>query len=150
MSPGFVSRWAVRQVHAVAPGDVDAAGAVTAEAIDRWIGEACDEYLASCGAVRAAARRLGLEVRHRTGGLPPGGLPGRPSSVTVSASATEVRPRSFTLAVRLRSHGPAGDASIDTSRSVRLEDPATGAAGDLGDAVRDELIAIEQSARHVG
>lgn len=150
MAPGFVSRWAVRQHHAVAPADLDAAGAATREAIDRWVGEACDEYLARCDALRQAGERLGLDVRRRAGGLPPGGLAGRPTTVMVSASAIELRPRSFTLAVRLSSSGRDGDVSIDTACSVQLEDPVTGTAGDLGGAVRDELIAIEQSARHLG
>ena len=68
--------------------------------------------------------------------------------MVVTASVTEVGPSSFRLAVRLRPAG--GEGTVDAVCVVVLEDPATGRAGPIDHDVRDELIAIEGSARHIG
>jgi acyl-CoA thioesterase FadM len=68
--------------------------------------------------------------------------------VAVSAGAREVGRSSFTIAVRLRAAGGAADVAVNAACVISLEDPATGEAHELGDEVRDELIALEQSAVH--
>ncbi|HTD49742.1 MAG TPA: hypothetical protein VK771_04035, partial [Acidimicrobiia bacterium] len=91
----------------------------------------------------------GLTVRKRTGGMPDGEFFGWPSTVVVTAGVTEFYPTSFTIAVRVRSYGRHDDDVVANVRCVvDLEDPATGEVCQLGDAVRDELIALEHAARH--
>jgi hypothetical protein len=51
------------------------------------------------------------------------------------------------LAVRVRTLG-AEDRVVNGSQRVELVDPVSGAAQELGTAIRDELIAIEHAARH--
>jgi hypothetical protein len=146
VSGGFVSRWPVRQVHDVAASDLDTGGAVGEEALERWVEAAWSERVALCPALR----RSGLRLCRRALDRPPAAGLGRPARVVVTAGVTEVRPASFTLAVRLRPvRGEAGRV-VDTRWLAWLEDPATGTAADLGDGVRDELIGAEQSARFTG
>jgi hypothetical protein len=67
------------------------------------------------------------------------------------ARATEVMPSSFTLTVRVRATGGGDDDRVTgTTCVVRLTDPATGEPVDLGEAVLDELVAMDRSARHIG
>jgi acyl-CoA thioesterase FadM len=143
----FVSRWVVLQQHDVAPGDVDDAGAVRDDTIAGWIANARDEYLDQCREVRER-QRAGQLVRFRPGEVPAGALVGNPTSVVVSAGATEIYPTSFTMAFRIRSYGSADDAAVNAACEVSLEDPATGETQELGDAIRDELIALEHAARY--
>jgi hypothetical protein len=143
----FVSRWVVLQQHDVAPGDLDDAGAVRADALDRWIVATRDEYLDQCTEVRER-QRSGLLIRFRPDAVPAGALPGRPASVTVSAGAKELYPDSFTMAFRIRAYGGTDDTVVNVACVVSLEDPATGAVQELGDAIRDQLIALEHAARH--
>jgi len=145
VSTGFAMRWPVLQRHAVADADLDEVGSVRQEVLDeRWVAEACAEYVGRCAALPPAA------VRQQAAPLPAGRVTGRPATVVVTARATEVRPSSFTLTVRLRATGGAADRVAGTTCEVRLEDPATGDAVDLGEAVLDELVAMDRSARHIG
>jgi acyl-CoA thioesterase FadM len=144
---GFVSKWVVRQEHTVRAEDVDADGDVRDDALARWVDEACAAYLAQCHVLAAAADRDGLLVRSRVGAIPPGARLGRPAAVAVSASAREFRTSSFTIAVRLRTGGEK-DVAVNASCVVSLEDVDTGSARELGDQVRDELIALEHAAAH--
>ena len=142
-----MSRWVVLQDHAVAAEDVDTSGAVRDDVLTRWITDARNEYLDQCRELRER-QRAGLLIRMRDGAIPAGAVRGRPASVTVSAGATEMYPTSFTMAFRVRSHGSADDVALNVTCEVSLEDPRTGDAPELGDAVRDELIALEHAARH--
>lgn len=144
---GFVSKWVVLHEHSVGAEDVDAAGDVRDDTLARWANGACAAYLAQCHVLAETARRDGLVVRSRIGALPHGAHLERPAAVTVSASAREVRPTSFTIAVRVRTGGE-NDVAVNTSCVVTLEHPDTGAARDLGSDVRDELIALEHAACH--
>ena len=67
----------------------------------------------------------------------------------VGVGATEIRPTSFTIALRLRPTGGDGDAAINAVYEVSLEDPQTGEARELGNDIRDELIALEHAASYV-
>ena len=69
--------------------------------------------------------------------------------MVVGAGATEIRPTSFTIAFRLRPTDGDGDDAINAACEVSLEDPETGEARELGNDIRDELIALEHAAAHV-
>jgi hypothetical protein len=144
VSAGFATRWPVVQRHAVADSDLDEHGAVRQEVLERWVAGVCAEYAGRCAALPPAA------VRQRQAPLPAGRLAGRPEAVVVAARATEVRPSSFTVTIRVRTIGGDDDAVAVTTCLIRLEDPATGQPVDLGQAVLDELVAMDRSARHIG
>lgn len=148
MSQGFAMIWPVRRIHTVTAADLDAGG-VRDEALERWVTAACAEYLDRCSVLESLRAGSGLRLVQRSAQLPKGARLGSPETVVASCSAPEVRPSSFTLAVRLRPRG--GDEAgrpVDTTCLVWLEDPATGEAAHLGNPVRDQLISIERSARH--
>jgi len=66
----------------------------------------------------------------------------------VSAGATEIWPTEFAIEVRLRTYGSGDDVAYSASCIVSIVDPSTGEAHELGEAVRDELIALAHAARH--
>ena len=144
----FVSRWVVAERRAVAAADLDADGIVRDDAVVAWIGAARDAYLERCAALRARRDRSGLVLRCRDGDVPAGRRLGRPAQVVVSAGATELRPDSFTMAFRLRTYGSGDDVVVNATCIVSLDDPVTGSAAALDDAIRDELIALEHAARY--
>lgn len=134
MSAGFVSRWAVLIRHEVAAEDLDPAGSLRRDVVERWASAACDRYLEECAAI--GPRRV-------RGAVPAVAALGRPALVAVSARATEVGPDSFTLSVRVRPIGGDEARPLDLTFTVEPE------AGRVTDEVRDGLIAIEHAARHV-
>jgi acyl-CoA thioesterase FadM len=143
---GFVSKWPVLHRHQVTAANTRAGGVLRDDVLRRWVEEACDAYLAECRAVAAS----GLAVRRRAGHDLRAERLWHPGLVLVSARATELRTSSFTIAIRVRGVGEgAREGSLDTAREIVLADPATGEARDVDDAIRDELIAIEQAARFV-
>jgi len=143
----FVSRWVVCNTYDVAAEHLDANGVLRPDALAGWIADARDAYLAEVRSVQALVDRgLLLRAAVDTAGAPP---IVRPARLVVSAGATEVYPASFTLAFRVRGYGAGGDdVVVNLAASVSLEDPATGAPVELGNEVRDELIALEHAARH--
>jgi acyl-CoA thioesterase FadM len=143
-----VSKWVVLESHAVAPDDLDAEGVLRDDAVARWIDDARRAYLDCCAVLRAAGERAGLAINCEMAELPTGAQFGAPETVNVSAGATEVWPDSFRIAFRIRSFGSMGDMAFNTSCTVSLEDPATGERAEIGDDVRDELIALAHNARH--
>ena len=145
---GFITKWAVRQDHPVTGDDLDADGTVRDGVLERWVAAACSAYLERCPVLQGKRERDGLELRQRARNLPAGGGLGRPESVVVTARATEFRPSSFVVAVRLRPLGGERDLAVDVWWEVQLEDPATGEPRELDSAVRDELISIEHAASH--
>ena len=144
----MVSKWVVLRDHVVDADDVDADGHVLDEILARWVDEACAAYLDQCRVLGEMRDREGLVLRSRVGSWPPGARLGRPTSVAVSAGAREVRRSSFTIAVRLRTSGGETDVTVNVASVVSLQDPVTRDARELGDDVRDELIALEQAAAH--
>jgi acyl-CoA thioesterase FadM len=145
---GFVARWPVLQQHRVTSRDVDAEGNVQESTLQRWAIDACSEYLDRCDSLQRLRTDSGLHLACRLSGATPGNALGRPAVVAVSAGVTEVRPRGFTIALRLRAFG-ADPATLSARCVVRLEDPATGEPQELGDAVRQELVALQHSATHL-
>jgi acyl-CoA thioesterase FadM len=134
--------------HPVTEQELDAEGVVSEEAVERWVTAARLAYLDHCTVLRRVQDQPGLALRHRPGTRPRGALRGRPTEVVVTASAGEVRPRSFTISVRLRPLGGDRDAPVNITFVIRLEDEVTGEARELGNEIRDELIALEHSATH--
>jgi acyl-CoA thioesterase FadM len=145
----FASKWVVRRKYAVGPDDLDSGGVVRAEAIERWIADTRSAYLEHCAALRALQEGAGLELRAHIHHAPAPERFGRPTAVVVGAGATEIRPTSFTIAFRLQPTDGDGDDAVNAACEVSLEDPETGAAHELGDDVRDELIALAHAAAHV-
>ncbi|MDQ1511180.1 MAG: hypothetical protein QOG50_3024 [Actinomycetota bacterium] len=131
------------------PDDLDSHGVVRAEAVERWIAETRSAYLERCAGLRELQDRSGLELRARIHQAPAPERFGQPTAVIVGAGATEIRPTSFTIAFRLRPTDGDGDDAINATCEVSLEDPATGDACELGNGVRDELIALAHAASEV-
>src|SRR4029077_20445353 len=98
-----------------------------------------------CAALRALQERAGLELLAHIHHAPAPERFGRPTAVVVGAGATEIRPTSFTIAFRLQPTDGDGDDAVNAACEVSLGDPATGDARELGDDVRDELIALEHA-----
>jgi hypothetical protein len=143
----FMTRWSVLQEHTVGPDDLGPDGEVTDAAVRRWIESACAAYLEQCRSLAERADREGADVQAEDGPLPTGADLGRPASVVVSASATEVFPDSFVLGVRLRPLDGHGRQVVNATRTIQVVD-AAGTAREIDAVIRDELIALEHAAHH--
>lgn len=119
-------------------------GPINDDTVAKWVADACAAYLALCTVIGHS----GLVVKSRIGTLPRGERLGRPTGVLVTASASEVRPSSFTIAVRLRPGGGDIEVPVNATCVIHLEDAATGEVRELGTDIRDELIVLEHAARH--
>jgi hypothetical protein len=141
------TRWVVAEEHEVTPADRTEDGAIAPTAIAAWTTAACRAYLDACPVLEAtrAAAALELVVTSPPLARP---LPAAPR-VVVTASATEVLPRAFVLATRLRTLGADDGQVVNATHEVTLVEPATGEAHEIGRDVRDELIAHEHAARHL-
>ena len=145
----FVSRWVEVREFTVTPADLSARGGVRAEAIDRWLAEARAAYLEHCIVLRELRDRSGLALRARFDQpLAPQRF-GTPTSIIIGVGATEIHPTSFTMAFRVRAIDVDGDTAINVTCAVALADPETGEACELGEDIRDELIALEHAASHI-
>jgi hypothetical protein len=140
------TRWVVSREHEVTAADRTEDGAIAPAAIAAWAAGACRAYLDGCPVLESARADEGLEVVVTPAPVP-GPLAPAPQ-VVVTASATEVLPRAFVLSTRLRTFGGDDDQVVDARHEVRLVDPASGEAQEIGRDVRDELIAHEHAARH--
>ena len=145
----FASRWVVFREFAVGPDDFDSDGVVRAATVERWMDETRAAYLERCVVLRELQERSGLELRARVHQAPAPERFGQPTELIVGAGATEIRPTSFTIALRLRPTGGDVDAAVNAAYEVSLEDPQTGEARELGTDIRDELIALEHAASYV-
>jgi acyl-CoA thioesterase FadM len=145
----FVSRWVEVREFTVTPGDLAAGGRVRTEAIGRWLAEARAAYLEHCVVLRELRKRSGLEIRAHFDQPPAPERFGTPTSIIIGVGATEIHPTSFTMAFRVRAIDADGDTAINLTCAVSLADPETGEACDLGDDIRDELIALEHAASHI-
>jgi acyl-CoA thioesterase FadM len=141
------TRWSVVQEHPVEAHDLED-GHVTADAIGRWAASARDEYLDQCEVLESTRTRDGLELELRDESRPDLEVLDGAARVVISASATEVFPTSFVVALRIRALGTESDQPVNLACTVRLVDPATGDPSPIDDAIRDELIALEHAARH--
>jgi len=145
----MVSRWVVSLSVDVTAGDIDAAGRCRPAAVDRWIGMAVEAYLADCRSL--VDDHPGASPVWAVIGDPadPAGL-GRVTGVELLATATEVLPSSFVVAVRIWPDAAAEARHLDARCSVRLVDEVTGATLPIDRAFRDKLIALEHAARFTG
>lgn len=146
---GFLTRWVVLRRQPVTGSDLGQDGVVADAAVRRWVDGAGSAYLERCAVLTRTRDEPGLALRCRAGALPRGALLGHPDSVLVSASASEVRPTSVTISVRLRPIGGDVDTALNATCTIVLENEATGELCPLGEDVRDELIALEHSAEHI-
>ncbi len=145
----YLSKWSIGLDYQVGDADLDADGFVTAETLGGWLSGAVDAYLAQVGQLRERAVGRWQLVR-RPSRQPRGGLLGpRPTDVFVTASATELRPTEFFVSVRVRAYGSGEDLPINTTCRVSIEDPRTGEQLDIGQAVRDEIVALEDAAEYM-
>jgi acyl-CoA thioesterase FadM len=144
----IVTRWPVLQEHRVSAEDLDANGGVRDEAVEGWAIAARSAYLARCPVLQEVQERSRLELQHRAVSSPSGAALVRPTIVVVTASAPEVRSRSFVIAVRIRPTGGNSHVTVDAAWVVRLVDPTTGEVQGIGDDIRDELIGLERSAQY--
>ena len=143
-----MTKWSVTQHHRIRPDDLRDDGRVSDAAVQRWIAIARSAYLAQCKVLETMRVRHGLKLRDRSTVQPGGAALAPASGVVVTASATEVLPSSFVISVRLRPVGGESDDPVNATCVIRLEDPTTGEAHEIGNDVRDELIALEHAARH--
>lgn len=141
----ILSTWAVARDVEVAPNDRDDNGMLLPASIDRWIATAVDDYLEACPAIAAAAAELPGRVR-RTCTTPDPASLGHPTALGLSATISEVLPDRFILRVRLRPLE--GDVDGPADAQCRLElIGSDGTAHAVDTALRDEVIAVERSAR---
>lgn len=146
---GIVTKWVVEEEHRVTTGDLTGDGLVREQTLLDWIDRARSLYLERCPLLRGRAEQPGVALRlGEPSGARAAGLGPRPEQVIVTASAKEIHPTSFTIAVRLRPIGGDTDRPLNVTCSVHLEDVATGTALELGRDIRDELIALEHAAQH--
>jgi hypothetical protein len=141
----IMTRWSVMAEHRVDAGDRDEHGVITDAAVDRWVRHACASYLDQCSELRQR-RDDGRELTEDLASVPTGAALGPAPAVFVSASATEVLPASFVIAVRLRTVDSTDDRIFNIRCEVRLVDGEQ--TLDIDNAIRDELIALEHAARH--
>jgi acyl-CoA thioesterase FadM len=144
---GIMSRWSIGLDKQVAPADLDSDGFVTTERLNAWVAEAVQAYLSQCHELDQLG--AGRSLLRRPSRLPRPSLLGRPADVLVTASATEVRPTEFIISVRVRPFGGDIDLPLNVTTRVSIEDPDTGEVVELGQAVRDELIALEHAADYM-
>jgi hypothetical protein len=144
----IVTRCSVLERLPVAPADRGTGGIVTDDAVRGWIDRVLTAYLDQCARVQQLRTEEGLALRHEVELAGTGASLGDATDVAVSASATEVLPTAFAIGVRIRGAGGDDDGLLLATVTVRLEDPATGVAREIGPDVRDELIALEHAARH--
>ena len=143
-----MSRWSVAAEHAVGDDDLAQDGAISAAAMDRWAATAAATYLEQCLQLEHRRAGAGLVRCAHLSDASRGRPLGRAPAVVVSATATQVLPNAFVIAIRIRPIGAESSDPVDLTCEVRLEDPSTGVAQELGNDIRDELIALEHAARH--
>jgi hypothetical protein len=143
-----ITRWAVLQEHAVTDDDLDPQDRVSDDAVEQWAIAARSAYLGRCHMLQGIRERLGLDLQGRTESRPSGAPLGRPTAVLVSASATEVRPGSFVILVRIRPIGDDNGIPVNVRWVIRLLGQDTERIHEITDNIRDELIELERSAEH--
>jgi hypothetical protein len=141
----ILSTWAVARDVEVALDDRDNNGMLLAASIESWIATAVDDYLDACPAISAAAAALPGRVR-RTGTTPDPADLGHPKALGLSATISEVLPDRLILRVRLRPLEGDVDGPADAQCRIELIG-SDGTARPVGNALRDEVIAVERGAR---
>ena len=128
--------------------DLDPQGRVSDDAVERWAVAARSAYLGRCRGLQSILEGLELEPQVRALGRPSGAPLGCPTAVVVTASATEVRPRSFVISVRIRPIEGVNGVPVNARWVIQLLRRDTGRVFEITDDIRDELIELERSAEH--
>jgi acyl-CoA thioesterase FadM len=111
-----------------------------------WFAEGRAAFFDQCPRLAAFLRTEDAELRptaEHVGRVDPASCAG---GVTIGVSVVEVRPSSFTMAVRIRPAGSAGRPT-DGRCTVLVQRRATGERLPIPHEVRDEFIAIQLAAR---
>jgi hypothetical protein len=133
-----LSKWPVLLVVPVGAGDVDGEGFLTDEACERLFAAGRAEYFALSRTVDADQVTV-IETSLPGRRAPVAQDAGAGAEVSISVSVTELFPDRFVMEARVR---PAvGDEIAADLRCVV-------SAGEVTDAVRDDLIAIAHAAAH--
>ncbi len=143
-----MSKWSVAVEHSVGADDLAPDGTISAATINRWAEAAVATYLEQCGRLQHRRADAGLALRSHMSDASRGRPVGHSPAVVVTATATEVLPDSFVIAIRIRPIGAESSDPFDLTCEVRLQDPSTDATQEIGNEIRDELIALEHAARH--
>jgi hypothetical protein len=144
---GFVTRWSIGQDRQVTDADKDADGNLTAAVVGAWLSGAVDAYLAQCHELTRQA--ADYTIVRRMSRQPRAGLLGHhPTHALVTASATEIRPAEFVVSVRVTPFGGDEELPINVTCRVSVED-VMGEPQPLSQAVRDEIVALEQAAEYM-
>jgi hypothetical protein len=144
---GFVTRWSVGLDLPVSAADLDTDGYPTAAVVEAWLTGAVDAYLGQCHELARQAADHGLT--RRMSRQPRGSLLGHhPTHVLVTSSATEIRLHEFVVSVRVTPFGGDEDLPINVTCRVSIEDSSGDQLG-LEQAVRDEIVALEQAAEYM-
>jgi hypothetical protein len=144
----IVTKWVVLESHDVMTDDRDDAGGLRDDVVVLWIESVRDAFLDCCPVLRDKAAATRCVVRSDLADVPAGAAFSGATSVSVSAGATEFWPDAFTLAVRIRGYGAADEPVCNVDCRMSLVDAASGEPIELGDGVRDELIALAHAAQH--
>jgi len=144
---GFVTRWSIGLDRQVSEAERDPDGYLRADVLGAWLSEAVETYLRQCEQLHRRAE--GYELVRRPSRQPRASLLGRPAEVLVTASATEIRATEFFVSVRVTPFRGDEDLPINITCRVSIEDPRTGEAIELGNEVREELVAIERNAEYM-
>jgi hypothetical protein len=134
MASSMVSRWPVLVTTTLRAGDRAADGQLTDAAVDRLFREGRAEYFDQCATIDGSAIAATITSIHQDGTAP------EYASVEVVVGIVEIFAARLTMAARIRtasSDGLVTDATCDVA-----VDAVTA-------AMRDELIALAHSARHV-
>jgi hypothetical protein len=131
----LLSRWPVLLVLPVSADDVDDDGRLTDAACSRLFAAGRAAYLELPRTFAPADVRI-VETSPPRKAAPVG----HAAEVSIAVSVTELFPDSFVMAARIRP--VEGDAVLADLR-------CTATAGEVTDRVRDDLIAIAQSASHM-
>lgn len=145
MGTDILGRWGAVLETAVSPADLRPDGRPTDETLQRWFDEARRTYVERCLALSETIRdgRIDLVTSAFRNGPPAPLRPG--AAVRIGVSATELRPSSFDMALRIRILGD-GSVVADGRCTIALADASTGALLPVPAQVRRDLIALEQGA----
>ena len=144
----ILTRWAVARETDVAPEDLGQDGWPIRGALERWFGEARRDYLDRCAALSGHLRGEGVRLEESIERLDAMGSLSAGALVLVAVSVTELRPRSFDMALRIRGLGDDGSVAGIGSCRLALLDTASGSRITLPEAVRREILALESAAQH--
>jgi acyl-CoA thioesterase FadM len=112
-----------------------------------WFADGRAAFFDRCPRLAAFLRSEGAQLRTSAEQIGPVDLVSRADGIRIGVSVVEVRPTSFTMAVRIRSTGADAAPPADGRCTIVIERRATGDRMPIPREVRDEFIAIQLAAR---